>query len=85
MNFAMVVEFACLLERHRTRRLIGTDLFVVPTIGLDLLYALVIVRLDRRDLVLTNVTATPTAEWIAHQLTEAFPRNEAGWPLHHMW
>jgi hypothetical protein len=25
------------------------DLFVVPTIGFDLLYALVIVRLDRRD------------------------------------
>jgi hypothetical protein len=27
------------------------DLFVVPTIGFDLLYAFVIVRLDRRDLV----------------------------------
>ncbi len=25
------------------------DLFVVPTIGFDLLYAFVIVRLDRRD------------------------------------
>jgi transposase InsO family protein len=24
-----------------------------------------------------NVTAHPTAEWLAHQLTEAFPRNEA--------
>jgi hypothetical protein len=32
------------------------DLFVVPTIGFDLLYALVIVRLDRRDLVWINVT-----------------------------
>jgi len=27
------------------------DLFVVPTIGFDQLYAFVIVRLDRRDLV----------------------------------
>ena len=27
------------------------DLFVVPTIGFDLLYAFVIVRLDRRDLI----------------------------------
>jgi hypothetical protein len=26
------------------------DLFVVPTIGFDLLYAFVIMRLDRRDL-----------------------------------
>jgi hypothetical protein len=34
------------------------DLFVVPTIGFDLLYAFVIVRLRRRDLVRTNVTAS---------------------------
>jgi len=53
------------------------DLFVVPTIGFDLLYAFVIVRLDRRDLIWINVTATPTAEWVARQITEAFPWNEA--------
>jgi hypothetical protein len=49
------------------------DLFVVPTIGFGLLYALVIVRLDRRDLVWINVTANPTADWVARQITEAFP------------
>jgi transposase InsO family protein len=53
------------------------DLFLVPTIGFDLLYAFVIVRLDRRDIVWINVTATPTAEWVARQITEAFPWNEA--------
>ena len=53
------------------------DLFVVPTIGFDLLYALVIVRLDRRDLIWINVTAIPTAEWVARQITEAFPWDEA--------
>ena len=53
------------------------DLFVAPTIGFDLLYAFVIVRLDRRNLVWINVTRHPTAEWIARQLTEAFPWNEA--------
>ena len=53
------------------------DLFVVPTIGFDLLYAFVIVRLGRRDLVWINVTAYPTADWVARQLTEAFPWNEA--------
>src|SRR5262245_36141580 len=52
------------------------DLFVVPTIGFDLLYALVIVRLDRRDMVWINVTQNPTAEWIARQITEAFPWND---------
>jgi len=53
------------------------DLFVVPTIGFDPLYAFVIVRLDRRDLVWINVTANPTAEWVARQITEAFPWDEA--------
>jgi hypothetical protein len=53
------------------------DLFVVPTIGFDLLYAFVIVRLDRRDLVWINATANPTAEWVARQITEAFPWDEA--------
>ena len=53
------------------------DLFVVPTIGFDLLYAFIIVRLDRRGLVWNNVTTNPTAEWIARQLTEAFPWDEA--------
>jgi transposase InsO family protein len=48
-------------------------LFVVPTIGFNLLYVLVIVRLARRELVWLNVTAHPTAEWIAQQITEAFP------------
>src|SRR5688572_18169377 len=53
------------------------DLFVVPTISFNLLYVLVIVRLARRELVWINVTPHPTAEWIARQITEAFPWNEA--------
>src|ERR1700681_511367 len=53
------------------------DLLVVPTIGFDLLYAFVIVRLGRRELIWINVTAHPTAEWVARQITEAFPWNEA--------
>src|SRR5450830_780316 len=62
--------------RNHALDIAAMDLFVVPTIGFDLLYAFVIVRLDRRDLVWINVTANPTAEWIAHQITEAFPWNE---------
>jgi transposase InsO family protein len=53
------------------------DLFVVPTIGFSLLYAFVIVRLDRRNLVWINVTTNPTADWIARQITEAFPWDDA--------
>ena len=54
----------------------AVDLFVVPTIGFKLLYGLVVIHLDRRRLVWTNVTANPTAEWLARQITEAFPWNQ---------
>src|ERR1700759_2773697 len=59
------------------------DLFVVPTIGFKLLYAFIIVRLSRRDLVWINVTTNPTAEWVARQMTEAFPWNEG--PRYMSW
>jgi hypothetical protein len=59
--------------RSHAPSIAAMDLFVVPTIGFKLLYAFVIVRLDRRDLVWINVTAHPTAEWVARQITEAFP------------
>jgi transposase InsO family protein len=53
------------------------DLFVVRTIGFKLLYGLAIVHLERRRLVWTNVTTNPTSEWIARQITEAFPWDQA--------
>jgi transposase InsO family protein len=59
--------------RNHAPDIAAMDLFVVPTIGFSLLYAFVVVRLDRRDLVWVNVTTKPTAEWVARQLTEAFP------------
>jgi transposase InsO family protein len=63
--------------RNHAPDIAAMDLFVVPTIGFDLLYAFVIVRLERRDLISINVTANPTAEWVARQVTEAFPWDEA--------
>ena len=63
--------------RNHAPDIAAMDLFVVPTIGFDLLYAFVIARIDRRELVWINVTTNPTAEWIARQLTEAFPWDEA--------
>jgi transposase InsO family protein len=63
--------------RNHAPDIAAMDLFMVPTIGFDRLYAFVIFRLDRRDLVWINVTAIPTAEWVARQITEAFPWNEA--------
>jgi len=63
--------------RNHAPDVAAMDLFVVPTIGFDLLYAFIIVRLGRRNLVWINVTAHPTAAWVARQITEAFPWNEA--------
>ena len=63
--------------RNHAPDIAAMDLFVVPTIGFNLLYGFVIVRLDRRDLVWINVTTNPTAEWVARQITEAFPWDEA--------
>jgi|SRR5262245_6279197 len=63
--------------RNHVLEVAAMGLFVVPTIGFDLLYAFIIIRLDRRDLVWINVTTNPTAEWIARELTEAFPWSEA--------
>jgi transposase InsO family protein len=59
--------------RNQAPDIAAMDLFVVPTIGFKLLYGFVIIRLDRRDLVWINVTTNPTAEWVARQITEAFP------------
>jgi transposase InsO family protein len=53
------------------------DFLIVPTVGFRLLFVLVILRHQRRRLISLNVTAHPTAEWIARQITDAFPWDEA--------
>jgi transposase InsO family protein len=63
--------------RNHAQDIAAMDLFVVPSIGFDLLYAYITVRLDRRELVWISITTHPTAEWVARQITEAFPWNEA--------
>src|SRR3982074_2926590 len=46
--------------RNHAPHIAAMDLFVVPTISFIQLYVLVIVRLDRRELVWINVTTHPT-------------------------
>src|SRR5713101_4985875 len=48
------------------------DLFVVPTLSFRLLYGVLILEHDRRQILWLGATAHPTAEWIARQLTEAY-------------
>jgi hypothetical protein len=52
------------------------DLFVVPTLSFRLLYGLLILYHDRRQIQWLGVTAHPTAEWISRQLTKAY-----GWKV----
>ena len=48
------------------------DLFVVPTVSFQLLYGLLIMGHSRGQILWIGVTAHPTAEWLANQLTQAF-------------
>jgi len=59
------------------RGVAAMDSFVVPMLAFNLLYGFIIVRLGRRELVWIGVTNSPTADWIARQITEAFPWDSA--------
>jgi hypothetical protein len=58
--------------RNHADGIASMDLFVVPTLSFRLLYGIVILRHRRRGIIWLGVTANPTAEWIAQQLTEAY-------------
>src|SRR5215203_5770607 len=57
--------------RNHADGIAAMDLFVVPTVSFRLLYGLLIMGHSRRRILWLGVTAHPTAEWIANQLTEA--------------
>jgi hypothetical protein len=59
--------------RNHAPQIAAVVLFVVPALGFKLLYALVVPRLEKRILVLVNVTTKPMADWVARQVTDAFP------------
>jgi transposase InsO family protein len=63
--------------RNHAPNVAAMDLFVAPTIGFRLLYGIIIIRLQRRELVWVNVTPHSTAEWVVRQITEAFPWEQA--------
>jgi hypothetical protein len=57
--------------------LVSVDFFVVPTVLFKVLFIFVVLAHDRRRVVHVNVTDTPTAQWTAQQLVEAFPWDTA--------
>ena len=48
-------------------------MFVVVTATFRLLYALIVLGHDRRRVIHFEVTENPTQDWLARQMTEAFP------------
>ena len=58
--------------RNHADGIASMDLFLVPTISFRLLYGFLILQHTRRKLLWLGVTAHPSAEWIALQLTEAY-------------
>lgn len=63
--------------RNHADGIAAIDLFVVPTVSFQLFYGLLIMGHGRRQILWIGVTAHPTAEWIANQLTEACGWEEA--------
>ncbi len=63
--------------RNHMEGIAAIDLFVVPTIAFEQLFAFLVLGLDQRQLLWFAVTRNPTAEWLARQITEAFPWDSA--------
>jgi hypothetical protein len=57
--------------------LAAIDMFVVVTATFRLLYALIVLGHDRREVIHFEVTENPTQDWLARQMTEAFPWDTA--------
>ncbi|HEV2493373.1 MAG TPA: integrase core domain-containing protein [Terriglobia bacterium] len=64
------------LNNHVTQ-LVATDFFAVPTVTFRVLFVFVVLAHDRRRVVHFNVSASPTSEWTARQIAEAFPWDTA--------
>jgi transposase InsO family protein len=63
--------------RNHANAIAAIDLCVVPTLTFERLFALLVLGHGRRRLLWFEVTRHPTAEWLARQITEAFPWGSA--------
>jgi len=63
--------------RNHGQAIAAIDMCMVPTLTFDLLFAFLVLGHGRRQLLWIEVTRHPTAEWLARQITEAFPWSSA--------
>jgi len=64
------------LKNHR-KGLWAMDMFVVPTICFKVLYVLILVSHDRREIKHFAVTTNPYSSWVIQQVREATPFDES--------
>src|ERR1700758_2563131 len=63
--------------RNHMEVIAAIDTCVVPTLTFERLFAFLVLSHGRRQLLWFEVTRHPTAEWLARQITEAFPWTSA--------
>lgn len=63
--------------RNHADDIAAVDFLVVPTLTFERLFAFVVLGLGRRSILWIGVTANPSAQWLALQITEAFPWDTA--------
>ena len=63
--------------RNHAQAIAAIDLCVVPTLTFERLFAFLVLGQGRWQLLWFEVTRDPTAEWLARQITEAFPWTSA--------
>jgi putative transposase len=63
--------------RNHAEGIAAIDMFVVASASFRLLYVMIILAHDRRKIMRAAVTEHPTAAWLSHQVTEAFPWDTA--------
>jgi hypothetical protein len=63
--------------RNHADGIAAVDFLVVPTLTFERLFVFVILGVGRRNILWIGVTTSPTAQWLAHQVTEAFPWDAA--------
>jgi len=62
---------------NHAKDLVSIDFFTVHTATFRILYVLLVLRHERRQVVHFNITEHPTGQWTAQQMVEAFPWDEA--------
>jgi transposase InsO family protein len=63
--------------RNHAEGIAAIDMCVVPTLTFERLFAFLVLGHGRRQLLWFEVARHPTAEWLARQITEAFPWTSA--------